>query len=144
MRIPALVAVVAGIVCISACDDNNHNILSTGGPSGVFILQTFDGRQVPTIVVDSAIPPIRVDIISGSLTINADLTFGSVTELRAIFAGIDSTRLIECTGTFAATGNVLTLIETGGSPNCGRTFTGTLAGGTFTTTLFGDTAVYAR
>lgn len=145
MRIVALAAVAIGVF-LAACegDENENNIVVPGVPSGFFILQTLGGRSLPATVTDTTLQPIRVDVASGSLRLNGDRTFATVTELRATFAGLDTTRIVACTGTFTRVADTLTLVEIAVRPDCGRTYTATVSRTTLTTTLFNEEAVYSR
>ena len=94
------------------------------------------------MVVDSANPPLRIDALSGSITINANNTFADVTSFRQTLSGVVSTRTVTCTGTYTVVGTVFQFVEPTPAPDCGRTFTGVVLGTTLTASVLGVPAVF--
>lgn len=144
MRI-AVLGLLLGSLCLASCDDTNDIILVPLTRTGTFVLQTVNGQILPVTIADSVSPPLRIDIISGSITISDNNTFTDVTAFRQTMGGVVSTRTVSCTGTFTVAGNQFNFAETVIAPDCGRQFVGFLSGTTLRTTVVGgETAVYIR
>ena len=60
--------------------------------TGTFVLQTVNGQALPVDIVDSVSPPLRIDVVSGAITISDNFTFVNVAGLRQTLGGIISTR----------------------------------------------------
>jgi hypothetical protein len=143
MRIAAL-GLLIGSLCLAACDDTNDVILVPLGRTGTFTLQTVNGQALPVTIADSVSPPLRIDVLSGAITIADNFTFTDVTTFRQTLAGTVSTRSIARTGTYTVAGNQFTFVEDAAT-DCGRSFTGIMTGTTLRASLVGGaTAVYIR
>jgi len=143
MRIAALTALV-GTLCLAACDDTNDVLLIPLARTGTFVLQTVDGNTLPVVVVDSVSPPLRIEVLSGAITITTTNVFSDVTTFRQTRAGVVTTRTVSCTGTFTVVGNDFTFVEAVAAPDCGRTFTGRLSGNTLVASVLGVPAVFLK
>jgi hypothetical protein len=143
MRIAAISLLLATL-CLGACDDTNDVIIVPIARTGTFILQTVNGQALPAVAVDSVSPPLRIEVLSGAITINANNTFADNATFRQTLGGTVTTRSVICAGTYTIVSNTLTFTESGPSPDCGRTFSGVLTGTTLTASILGATAVYIR
>jgi hypothetical protein len=143
MRIAAM-ALLVGSLCVAACDDSdNLNFVVPANAIGTFTLVTVNGNALPAIIVDSVSPPLTIRALSGQIVINANNTFSDLTGLEQTLGGIVTTSTRSCTGTWSSSGNTITFVEASVT-NCGRTFTGTLNGGTLTASILGVPAVFVR
>ena len=140
MRISAI-ALVLGTLAFAACDDNNGVTVVPNVLTGTFLLQTVDSHALPAAVVDSANPPLRIDVLSGTITINPNNTFVDVVAIRQTLRGVISTRTVTCTGTYTVVGTVFEFVETAPTPDCSRTFTGVVLGTTLNASVLGFPAV---
>src|SRR5262245_21026880 len=129
MRI-TVIALLCGTLSLAACDDSHDPTVVPNALTGVFVLQTVNGASVPAVVVDSANPALRLDAVSGSITINANNTFVDVTVFRQTLRGVVSTRTVTCAGTYTVVGTVFEFVETTTVVDCGRIFTGVVLGTT--------------
>ena len=82
MRITAI-ALLLGTLGLAACDDSNDPIIVPNVLTGTFTLQTVNGAPLAAAVIDSANPALRIDALSGTITINANGTFTDVTTVSA-------------------------------------------------------------
>lgn len=143
MRIAAL-TVLIGTLCLAACDDSNDVVLIPLARTGTFVLQTVNGQVLPVTIADSISPPLRIDVLSGAISITTTNAFTDVTTFRQTLGGTVTTQTVSCTGTFTVVGNDFTFVEAIATPNCGRTFTGRLSGTTLTASVLGVPAVFIR
>jgi hypothetical protein len=128
----------------AACSDNDNLVVTPSTPNRVFTLQTVNGAAVPAVVFDSANPPLRLDALSGAITINPNNVFSDVTTFRQTLGGIVSTRTVTCAGTYTAVGNVFEFVEAGIGPDCGLTFSGVLSGTALTASVLGVPALFSE
>ncbi len=144
MRNIAMAFLLGTLGFVACTNDNNNNLVFTPSAlNGPFALQTVNGAALPAVVFDSANPPLRLDALSGAITIMAGNVFSDVTTFRQTLSGVVSTRTVTCTGTFTAVGNVFQFVE-GVAPDCGLTFTGVLSGTTLTAAVLGVPAVFSQ
>lgn len=142
MRITGLI-LLFGTLAVAACGDNDNNFVPIQ-PLGTFTLQSVNGQTLPATIVDSVSPPLRVDVLSGSITFNADGTFSEFASLQSTIGGIVSQRSVTCTGTFSFAGTTLNFVGVVVTQDCGGTFVGTLNNGTLTASILGRPAVFVR
>ena len=142
MRITA-VALLFGALGLASCDDNGEPTIVPNVVRGTFALQTVNGAALPAVVVDSANPLLRIDALSGSITINDNNTFVDVTAIRQSLRGVTTTRTVTCAGTYRAVGLVFEFTEATPSPDCGRTFTGVVSGTTLNASVLGVPSAFA-
>jgi len=139
------VALLLGTLGFAACTDDDANLVFTNSAlNGPFVLQTVSGVPLPAVVFDSANPPLRLDALSGTITIKRDHTFSDVTTFQQTLHGAVSTRTVTCIGTYTAVGNVFEFVEAGATPACGLTFTGLLTGTALTASVLGVPAVFSQ
>jgi hypothetical protein len=143
MRIAAA-ALLLGSLCLAACDNSNDVIIVPVARTGTFVLQTINGHSLPATAFDSISPPLRIDVLSGAITITTTNAFTDVVAFQQTLGGVLTTRTVSCSGTYTFAGNIFTFVETTVAPDCGRTFTGVLTGTTLSAPLFGTTAVYIK
>ena len=143
MRIAAM-ALLVGSLCVAACNDSdNLNLVTPLNQLGTFTLVSVNGNALPAIVVSTPSPPLTITALSGQIVINANNTFSSAVALQQNVSGTITTSTRSCTGTWSSNGTTITFVEAA-VPNCGSTFTGTLAGTTLTASVLGVSAVFAR
>jgi hypothetical protein len=142
MRLTAI-ALLLGTIGFAACNDSNDPTIVPNVLTGTFALQTVNDVALPAVVVDSANPPLRLDAVSGAITINSNNTFSDVTTIRQTLGGVVSTRTVTCTGTYTVVGTVFEFVEVTPAPNCGRTFSGIVLGTTLNASVLGVPAVFA-
>jgi hypothetical protein len=141
MRI-ATTAVLLATLCL-ACSDTDP-AFAPSALTGPFILQSVNSAVLPAAVIDSANPPLRLDALSGAITVEANNVFTDVTSFRQTLGGVISTRTVSCAGTYTAVGNVFQFVETAPTPECGLTFTGVVSGSTLTASVLGVPAVFSQ
>jgi hypothetical protein len=141
MRLIAI-AVLLGTVGLIACDDNNDVTIGPNVLTGTFALQSVNGVALPAVVVDSANPPLRLDALSGAITITNNNSFTDVTTFRRTLGGIVSTRTVTCAGTYTVVGAVFEFVEAATVPDCGRTFTGVVQGTALNASVLGVAAMF--
>jgi len=138
----ATVVLLFATLAVAACESD-----TTLAPDLVnvpFRLQSVNGALIPAALFDSATPPVRVDALSGAITLRPDNTFTDVTTLRQTVAGVASNRTVACDGTFASVGLVFEFTETAATPECGRTFSGVVSGSSLAASVLGVPAVFSR
>lgn len=108
---------------------------------GTYTLKTISGSPPPTIVFDDPVNNQRLEVLSGSLTINSGGTFSSPWSFRVTDNGTVSPYDETCTGTFTRSANTLNLTETDNGGFCGGTFSATWDGNN---TITEGTVVYTR
>jgi hypothetical protein len=140
----AVLALLLGTLGLAACDDNNNVTIAPNALTGTFVLQTVNDQALPAVVVDSANPPLRIDALSGSITIDAGNTFVDVTSFRQTLRGVVSNRTVTCSGTYTVVGTVFRFVELTPAPDCGRTFTGVVLGNTLTASVLSVPAVFTQ
>jgi hypothetical protein len=136
------IALLLGTLGFAACTDDD-NVFAPSALNGPFALQTVNAAAVPAAVFDSANPPLRLDALSGTITIKPNNAFSDVTTFRQTLGGVVSTRTVTCTGTYTAVGNVFEFAEAA-TPDCGLTFTGVLSGTALTASVLGAPAVFSQ
>lgn len=107
---------------------------------GLYSLQTIDGQLLP-VIVDEQGEDIA-EVIQGTVTIHADLTFDDVTVLRITESGVVTTETDAATGTWSLAGRTVQF-----SPNDGTSgpYVMEWDGGNQLTQLFGGfTLVYRK
>ena len=138
------IALLLGSLGFAACSDNNNLVATSSIQNSVFTLQTVNGAAVPAVVFDSANPPLRLDALSGAITINANNLFSDVTTFRQTLGGVVSTRTVTCVGNYSQVGNVFEFVEAGIGPDCGLTFSGVLNGTALAASVLGVPAVFSQ
>ena len=138
------IALLLGTLGFAACSDNDNLVVTSGAPNRLFTLQTVNGAAVPAVVFDSANPPLRLDALSGAITIEPGNVFVDVTTFRQTLSGVVSIRTATCIGTYTAVGNVFEFVEAGAGPDCGLTFSGVLSGTALTASVLGVPALFSE
>ena len=127
---------------LAACDDDDLNLVAPFEFPGSYFVETANGRLLPALVVDSG-NRLRVELISGRITLNANGSFGDVQEFRDNRGGVITTRGLSCPGAYTTSGNAITFIETGIGA-CNQRFNGTLDGDEMRVTVRGIELVLLR
>ena len=113
---------VGGLVALAACSDSS-------GPGasihGTYTLRTVNGQSLPATVFQDVTG--RVEITSGSLTLNSNNTFSSIISFRLVSGTTTITDSETTTGTFSQSGNTVTFVDSDG-----ETVTMTRSGNTLT------------
>ena len=143
MRI-AIFGLLLGSLCLASCDDSTDAVVVHLPQPATLALRTVGGRGLPIIVFDSLSPAFRLEVTSGTFTINSDRTFTSITRLRETRTLVIAFRTVVCTGTFSNTGSTFTFVTVGSSFECDAIFTGVSSVGVLNTTLRGQSATYTR
>jgi len=141
MRIGAVAALFVTLG-LAACG-NNETGFAPSALSGPFTLQTVNTATLPAVVVDSANPPLRLDALSGVITIMADNVFTSVTTFRQTLGGVVTTRTVSCTGRYTAVGTVFEFTNASPAAGCSD-FSGVVSGTTLTASVLGVPAVFRQ
>jgi hypothetical protein len=143
MRTKPLALILGAALFAAACDDKDLVNVITDGFLGTFSLQSANGNALPAVVADSVSPPLRIEVLSGSLVLRADRTFDDVVDFRNTLGGIVSTSQTACSGTYTIDGREITFTETGTAP-CNQVFVGTLDAGTISASIRGVAYVFIR
>ena len=142
MRIRSI-AMLLGTLGLMECNGTGP-VFTPSALNSPFALQTINAAAIPAVVIDSANPPLRLDALSGTITINVDHTFVDVTTFRQTLAGVVSTRTVNCTGVYQAVGSVFEFVESGPAPECNFTFSGVLNGATLSASVLGIPATFSQ
>ena len=89
---------------------------------GTYTLKTVGGNAPPTIIYDDPTNNQRVEVLSGTLTINTGGTFSSPWSFRITNNGSVGPYDETCTGSFTRSGNTISLTEVDNGGFCGGTF----------------------
>lgn len=127
--------VVLMLVFLGACDDSGTG--PDNSVHGTYTLDTVNGNKVPFAIVQ--IGNDKLEIMSGSVTINADGTFSGRTTLRTTEEGRTTTEEESFTGTYTNTNNSFTFRTSDGD-----TYSGSVTGGSLTLIVEGFTLVYRK
>lgn len=123
-RLLVLALAAATTMAAAGCSD------STGpGDSlaGSYSLRTVNGSSLPVTVVVSA--GYQLDVIGGSINLDAQGNYTGITTYRETYSGQPSTQYNDTiTGYWTLTGNQLTLVDN----STGATYTGTVSGSSIT------------
>ena len=145
MRAKAI-AFVLGAMTLAACDDGDLTNVVIAGVDRTFILQSANGMSLPALLVDSISPPLRIDVLSGSITLRPDGTFEDVTDFRRTVGTIATNVHVVCPGTYLVSGTTIAFAETG-TEGCRDRFDGILsgnAGNTLSASIRGVRLVFVR
>jgi hypothetical protein len=134
---PLLAAAVLGM-SLAACSDSTGPD-NTAEAAGVYLLQTIDGQNLPVIVDQQG--QDMAEVTAGTVTLDTDLSFDDVTELRITEGGVVTTESDVVAGTWTMTGNTVRL----NPGNASADYTMSWDGADQLTQLFnGFTLVYRR
>jgi len=137
-------ALLLSALGFAACNLDEGPTFTPSTLNGPFALQVVNGAALPAAVFDSANPPLRVDALSGVITIKSDNTFSDVTTFRQTLRGVVTTRTVTCVGTFTAVGSVFEFVEAGSLPDCGLMFSGQVSGTSLSASVLGVPAMYSQ
>jgi hypothetical protein len=137
------VALLLGTLGLAACDNSTDLTVVPNVLTGTFALQTVNSVALPAVVVDSANPALRIDALSGAITIGVNNTFSDITTIRQTLAGVVTTRTVTCSGIYTVVGTVFQFVEATPTADCGRTFTGVVLGTTLNASVLDVPAVFA-
>lgn len=106
MRRLMSILAAALVLPLAACGDDDGPAGPTFEASGTYTLSAINGQQ-PPVTVQSA--PEIIEILDGTIELNADHTFRDSTTYRITTDGEASIEAEVYTGTYAQNGTVLTL-----------------------------------
>lgn len=132
-------ALLAGMAALAlgGCSDSTGT--DADAVAGVYTLITIDGQLLP-VIVDQVGNDIA-EITAGEVSLDADLSFDDVTDLRITESDVVTTETDAATGTWSLNGSTVLFTPTDGSAN----YTMTWNGQDRLTQLFqGFTLVYER
>lgn len=137
-------AIVAVTMLAAACGGGDK---STGPTTleGTYTLKTVNGSAPPVIIAQLGAD--KVEVLGGSLLMNANNTFSGSTTVRFTESGVVSTETADCDGSFTRSGNAVTFSEDDDvSGDCGGTYSGTFSNGNTLTVNFapGIQAVFKK
>ena len=130
------VLAVFAVATIAACGSDSATSPSAS-VQGTYALRTINGHTLQYVAGDSG--GVVETITSATLTLNAGGTFTVRVGWSWAVAGSTSAGNDEVTGTYAISGNDLTLTAADGSVN-----RGTLSGSDLTVAVDGDTWIFAK
>ena len=136
----AAIAVICGTLALGGCD--SETLLDPFPSALTFVLQSANGAPLPVVIEETATPPFRLLLLSGSITITGDGTFSDGESLRQTSGGVVTDFTVSCFGTFSTSGNNVTFVEDDVGDRCGDTFSGTMIGNTITVQFEGLDAVF--
>ncbi len=96
------------VVLAAACGDDDGPTATIDSVAGTYTLRTVNGASVPAVAETT---PVRLEILSGSVTLNADRSFTNLLQIRTTDAGTVSTREVRLAGTYTLSGATLTLTD---------------------------------
>ena len=127
--------VFCGLLLLIGCYEE------VGGPAptifGRYSLRTVDGQAVPVILTD--IPNFKVEIMTGTIFLNADNTFTDSTEIRRTDGQVARIVTDVAHGSYVRTGPTIDLSSTRGEH-----YSMTLADRTLTQNLGGNILLYRK
>ena len=130
-----LLLTILGVLLLAGCYEE------VGGPSptifGRYSLRTVDGEAVPVILTD--IPNFKVEIMTGTIFLNADNTFTDSTEVRRTDGQVARIVTDVAHGSFVRTGDTIDLNSTRGEH-----YSMTIADRTLTQNLGGNILLYRK
>ena len=113
-------AVAFLLIAAAACGSDNST--APKRMEGTYTMQSIDGQTLPMIYYDDPTAGQRVEVLSGSITLNSNGTYTSPWSLRITDAGTVSPYSETCTGTYTRSVNTITLTEVDNQAFCGGTF----------------------
>jgi hypothetical protein len=126
MRIRLLSAVSAALLLLPAC--KGGDITSPDNHTGTYALESVNGLGLPYLKEETALG--RIDVVTGSLSLQKGTYHGEIVEQRVSDAGTDSVSVFS-NGTYKVVGDQATFIESGS----GSVYFGTVSDGRVTATL---------
>ena len=137
MRVFALVTIAGAAAC-----DGGDGLIGVPEIDGTYALRSVNGVEVPTLFYQDAF--VRVDILSGRITLDDDGTFDATHSLSETQSGQTVIYSADCAGTWSLLGGIITFEEDETS-QCGGVYEATLTGRTFTVDYNDEfQAVYGR
>ena len=107
-------AAVAASVLAAACGGDDGPTGRATAVTGTYTLRTANGAPLPALLEDT---PARLEVLSGSLTLDADHTFTNQQRIRTTENGVATIRDVRLAGTYTVQGAMLTLVD----PQAGST-----------------------
>ena len=113
----ASIALAAAVVATSACGKDDKSPTGNNGTTvGTYTLDKVDGGNLPAMLfagdvdVEGETVNVTISLMSGSMTLAANNTFtGSLAVRFAIVGAPAQTETVPVTGTYAVSGNTITL-----------------------------------
>ena len=137
------IAAVVALVALGACGGGDKSTGPSGTIAGTYSLKTVNGAALPAVVVQ--IGADKLEVTSGSVTMNSDNTFNGVTAFRETSSGVVDESSAVCSGTYSRSGSNVTFTETE-TEDCGGSYPGTWSNGNTLTVTFapGIQAVFRK
>ena len=130
-----LLFTILGVVLLIGCYEE------VGGPAptifGRYSLRTVDGEAVPVILTD--IPNFKVELMTGTIFLNADNTFTDSTQIRRTDGQVARIVTDVAHGSFVRSGDIIDLSSTRG-----ERYSMTIADRTLTQNLSGNILLYRK
>ena len=132
---PALAAAL--LLVAAACGSDTGTGPDDGSITGSYTLRTINGQNLPYTTLSSGLN--KAEVLSSSLSLNADGTFREERSMRRTHAGVAITEAEPKFGTYTSTGSGVTFKATDGAQA-----SGTRGSGSITFVEGGFTFVYGR
>ena len=130
-------ALVAALLLVGAACGRDTATGPDEDIAGSYTLRTINGQNLP--YTTSSVGVNRAEVLSSSLSLNADGTFGEERSVRRTHSGVSITEAEMKFGTYTSTSSGVTFRATTGAQ-----VSGTTANGSITFIEEGFTFVYAR
>lgn len=129
MRHPLLYLVSATTLALLGGCGSDRAVTPAAGPAGEYALERVNGLTLPFLKGES--PSERVEVVSGSLTLRPDRTYGGAITEQWTSPGNTDVYQESSAGTFSVAGNQLTFTESGS----GAVYHGTINGDRISATM---------
>lgn len=127
--------IVLMLVFLGACGDSGTG--PEDSTSGTYALETVNGNRVPYTILQFGND--KIEVVAGSITINADNTFSWRVTLRTTEGGRVTTEEDRYTGTYTRNNNAFSFTD-----NEGDAYAASVQGGTLTMTVEGLVLVFRK
>ena len=129
---------VLGVALAAACGGDDKSPAGLDGQvTGTYTLRTVAGRAVPVVLAEE--DGVKLEVVSGALTLNANGTYAGTMTLRVTEGGVATTETDGGAGRYAVEGGSLVLTDAEGE----RT-TATRSGNSITISDGGLSMVFTR
>ncbi|HWE43779.1 MAG TPA: hypothetical protein VG432_14835 [Gemmatimonadaceae bacterium] len=136
-----VVALAATLLAVAGCGGDSN--APDTSHVGLYDMVSIDGDPLPATVID--MPGYNLQVTQGSLSLNANNTFvESLTSVETIDGTQGPVEAISCPGSYARSGNTITLTTPETDICASQRVIGTLSGSTLTVDYEGTTIVFRR
>jgi hypothetical protein len=135
-----LLAAIGALALVAACGDDGERVSPTtpSDVTGTYTLRRINNDSLPVVVEQTT--GRRIELLSETLTLNADRTFTDVTDLRQTAGTAVTTATQRAAGTYIVNG---TLVIFSYAPDNARA-TATYSNGSISMLVGGSTYLYRR